>query len=183
MARRRRNEPVWPIFILLAFVAAGLGLGNLMTGDRQVSEQATSPQTSVPPQPVLPTPEDRIRVEVLNGAGVPGIAARATEHLRDRGFDVVYFGNESAFGRSTSLVVDRTARSGALDSVSRALRIDAKEVDRDSTRLVDVTVLLGSDWTPESASDLEPAEQARAGETASMDRPWWDLRRWLEEAR
>ena len=43
----------------------------------------------------------RIRVEVLNAGGEPGMARMATDQLRDRGFDVVYFGNAESFGRDS----------------------------------------------------------------------------------
>ena len=46
--------------------------------------------------PNLPHPDlGRVRVEVLNAGGVPGMASRATDHLRESGFDVVYYGNAS----------------------------------------------------------------------------------------
>lgn len=78
------------------------------------------------------------------------MAGAATDILRRQGFDVVYFGNEPSFGRDTSLVLARTPLEGAAEAVSGGLGIGALGAEADSTRLVDVTVLLGTDWEPPS---------------------------------
>ena len=89
----------------------------------------------------------RIRVEVLNGAGVDRLAQQATERLRELGFDVVYYGNAEDFDRDSSVAIAR------LDSVEPARRVaDAlglRQVLRqpDRSLYLDVTVVLGVDWT------------------------------------
>jgi|GEM_PF-339484 len=120
----------------------------------------------------LPALWDRIRVEVLNAGGVPGMAAQATDHLREAGFDVVYFGNARAFGREETTVLDRTGNPEAARAVARALGVDGVQQSLDPDLLVDVTVLLGSGW-----SAPEP-EAVRQGEEEG-----WSLRRLLERAR
>jgi hypothetical protein len=89
---------------------------------------------------------DAIRVEVLNASGVAGLARRGTERLRSRGFDVVYYGNASGFAPESSLVIDRTGKMAAADSVAGALGLRSVRVDPDSTLYLDVTVVLGKDW-------------------------------------
>lgn len=91
-------------------------------------------------------PPERIRVEVLNGAGRPGIAREATIMLRDQGYDVVYFGNARDFGWDSSVVIDRVGREAAAQTVARALGITKVESRPDSTLLLEVTVVLGKDW-------------------------------------
>jgi hypothetical protein len=99
--------------------------------------------------PADPTPDaSSIRVEVLNAAGQAGLARTATERLRGRGFDVVYFGNAPAFGQDSSVVVARTGRLDDAHEVARALGIKSVESQPDSTLLLEVTVVLGSDWPP-----------------------------------
>jgi hypothetical protein len=93
----------------------------------------------------------RIKVQVLNGSGVTGLAARATRYLRDRGFDVVESGNYSEKLDST-LVLDRGGKGEWARLVARALGVPLVETRPDSTRLVDVTVVLGSDWIPPSGA-------------------------------
>ena len=89
----------------------------------------------------------RIRVQVLNGTKIRGLARRATMLLRDRGFDVVETGtiNEA---RDTTLVLDL---SGHPDWAARVARVfvPARVVVRpDSSRYLDIAVVLGSSWRP-----------------------------------
>ena len=89
----------------------------------------------------------RIRVEVLNATRVRGLARRATMHLRDRGFDVVNVGT-SGDTRDSTLVLDRSGHPEWAQLVAKAL--GGARVDRapDSSRYLDVTVLVGATWRP-----------------------------------
>lgn len=89
----------------------------------------------------------RIKVQVLNAAGRSGLAAKATRYLRDRGFDVVEIGN-SAVQHDTTLVLERSGRMDWARLVARAFGVGSVDSRPDSSRFVDVTVLLGADWTP-----------------------------------
>jgi hypothetical protein len=89
----------------------------------------------------------RIRVEVLNASEVSGLARRATLHLRDRGFDVVYFGTERPT-RDSTLVISRAGDPAWATLVARALGGVPVDTVPDDSRYLDVTVLLGPDWTP-----------------------------------
>lgn len=110
----------------------------------------------------------RVRVEVLNGAGRPGLAERVTDRLRARGFDVVYFGNAANFDWERSVVYARTADTLRARSVAEALAIGRVESRPDPDLHLDVTVVLGREWTP-------PAAPPR-----SRVRGWLDaVRRWL----
>lgn len=91
----------------------------------------------------------RIRVEVLNASNVQGLARRATFHLRDRGFDVVYFGTERAKLDST-IVLDRAGQPEWAHLVAAALGGVPVDSRPGSSRNLDVTVLLGPDWIPPS---------------------------------
>jgi hypothetical protein len=89
----------------------------------------------------------RIRVEVLNATRVRGLARRATMHLRDRGFDVVYVGT-SRDARDSTLVLDRSGRPQWAALVARALGGARVQRAPDSSRYLDVTVLIGATWRP-----------------------------------
>lgn len=89
----------------------------------------------------------RITVEVINETSVRGLARRATLSLRDAGFDVVRYASDTT-RRDTTVVL---ARSGHLDwaqAVAKALGGAAVENRPDSSRYLDVTVLLGRNWRP-----------------------------------
>ena len=95
-------------------------------------------------------PEDtRIRVEVLNATHTRGLARRATRLLRDRGFDVVGVGNADEMLDST-LVLDRTGHPAWAALVADALGGAHVESRPDTSRYLDVTVLLGGSWSPPS---------------------------------
>jgi hypothetical protein len=89
----------------------------------------------------------RIRVEVLNATRVRGLARRATMHLRDRGFDVVNVGT-SRDVRDSTLVLDRSGHGDWAGLVARALGGARVEQAPDSSRYLDVTVLIGATWRP-----------------------------------
>jgi len=116
-------------------------------------------------------PSDRVRVEVLNGGGRSGAAREATEQLRGLGFDVVFFGNASAFGRDSSVVLDRVGALEMARDVADALGIRNVLSEPDPNLYLDVSVVLGKDWVPEA---LVPEP-----ESAARERAWWDPRGWF----
>jgi len=138
-----------------------------------ISQWLRAPAVTVTPVQV-PIPSvfgERVRVEVRNGGGRPGMARAATGVLRTRGFDVVEMGNWSSFDEGESFVVTRTGTGEASLEVAEALGIGIIRAEPDPNLRVDVTVVLGQDWSPERAA--EPLNTTPA-------RPWWDLRQYLE---
>jgi LytR cell envelope-related transcriptional attenuator len=88
----------------------------------------------------------RIRVQVLNATTVRGLARRATLHLRDRGFDVLEIGTSTEQLDST-LVLDRSGHPDWARKVAEALGQGTRVESRpDSSRYLDVTVLVGRSW-------------------------------------
>lgn len=93
-------------------------------------------------------------MEVFNATDTRGLALRATAYLRDAGFDVVYFGNTSE-RRDSSVVRDRTGHPEWSALAQRVMAPAAVEASPDSTRLVDLSVFVGSLWRP-PADPLRP---------------------------
>lgn len=91
----------------------------------------------------------RIRVQVLNGTTTRGLARRATMLLRDRGFDVVETGTISG-SRDTTIVLDLSGHPEWARRVARVLGTARVESRTDSSRYLDVAVVLGSTWRPPS---------------------------------
>jgi hypothetical protein len=102
-------------------------------------------ETSAPPNARAPEGV-RIKVEVLNATKTKGLARRATSYLRDRGFDVVGAGTEPG-QRATTLVLDRSKHPDWAQLVGKAMRAPV-QTRPDSSRYLDVTVILGADWRP-----------------------------------
>ena len=146
--RARRNLRIAGVaalvLVLIAFVVSFLsgiaGGGPRVTGDAQQGGER------------LDRIGPRVRVEVLNASGVVGLARRATEHLRDQGFDVVYIGNADRSDLRTTLVVARTTNVEAAQRVAAALGADSVTVEPDPELYLDVSVHLGQDW-PRVTSD------------------------------
>jgi hypothetical protein len=106
------------------------------------------PSTNVPVVVERPrTP--RVRIQVLNATKTRGLGRRAMLYLRDQGFDVVEMGTTSAT-RDTTLVLDRSRHPDWARSVASSLGTARVESRPDSSRYLDVTVLVGSSWRPPS---------------------------------
>ncbi len=96
-----------------------------------------------------PIPGDKgaaITVEVLNASGRSGEARVGTRLLRHAGIDVVYFGNAAESGLDSTRIIVRRGTTQAAERVRAALGQGRIEVDLDSARLLDVSVLLGADF-------------------------------------
>ena len=103
---------------------------------------------------VQAVPEQRIRVQVLNATSTRGLGRRVMLYLRDRGFDVVEVGTSRRTQDST-MVLDRSRHPEWAQRVAEALG-GARVVSRpDSSRYLDVTVILGTTWRP-PAQPLRP---------------------------
>ena len=100
-------------------------------------------------QQAHPIPGDKgpaITVEVLNASGRPGDARVGTRLLRRAGIDVVYFGNATESGLDSTRIIVRRGTTAVGERVRAALRQGRVEVELDSSRLLDVSVLLGADF-------------------------------------
>lgn len=96
----------------------------------------------------------RVRVQVVNATKVRGLARRATHWLRDRGFDVVETGT-SAEQLDNSLVLDRSGHPDWAKRAARAMGGARVETRPDSSRYLDLTVLVGRSWRAPS-QPLDP---------------------------
>lgn len=94
---------------------------------------------------VTAPPNTRVRVEIINATKTRGLARRATRLLRDRGFDVVTFTTSSTLQDST-VVLDRSSHPEWARRVGQALGGARVEARPDTSRYVDVTVVLGTTW-------------------------------------
>jgi HD superfamily phosphohydrolase YqeK len=138
---------------LRLFLAAALLLLLLVLGAAtwvlHARQIVRSPLSSVLPRgdgPRAPAGV-RIRVQVLNTTRTRGLARRATRVLRDRGFDVVELGTTTPM-LDTTLVLDRSGHPEWASTIATVLG-PARAVPRpDSSRYLDVTVLLGRAWRP-----------------------------------
>jgi hypothetical protein len=156
-ARRRAAAPAAPAVAPPAAAPDSLPRGDSarVLFDSKKADSATIKPTPTPidahPVEVIVrvVPEGvRVKVEVLNGTDVSGLARRGMFAMRDAGFDVVSFG--STKDRSdTTIVIDRTGHPDwaalAAKTLSGPVRVRSEP---DDSRYVDLSILLGSHWTP-----------------------------------
>lgn len=130
----------------MALVGAGALLGSFWLEWRHSSQpEGRTVRDVAAPSSELGF-EYRPRVEVLNGAGDRGAAKKVASYLRERGFDIVYFGNASRFDVALTRVLDRSGQKSAAETIARTLGLDSAEVQLNSELYLDATVVLGSDW-------------------------------------
>lgn len=155
MQRRSRTVVSVTLFLALGLVGAFVVSALAGRGDPE------------PTDPGLRTLEwgiedpASVRVEVLNGAGVGGLARDATHHLRADGFDVVFFGNAGHFDHARSVAIDRTGTPDRARAVAAALGIDSVTTAIDSSLMLEVTVVLGRDWPPEPTPESDWTDRIR----------------------
>jgi hypothetical protein len=97
--------------------------------------------------PVMAPANTRVRVEIINATRTRGLARRATRVLRDGGFDVVTY-TTSGVTQDSTVVLDRSNHIEWARLVGKALGGARVEARPDTSRYVDVTVVLGTSWRP-----------------------------------
>jgi hypothetical protein len=132
----------------LALAACAVLITSAIVGRRRYGLHAPTPPPPPPADARAPAGA-RIRVQVLNGTKTRGLARRATMLLRDRGFDVVEIGTTNE-NRDTTLVLDLSGHPDWTRRVARALGSARVETRIDSSRYLDITVVLGATWRPPS---------------------------------
>ena len=132
---RRRTVPLAIAATVLALAATATTVGA-RRGPK--SDRVTGPRVA---------PSERVRVQVLNATRTRGLGRRAMLYLRDQGFDVVELGTASPTQDST-VVFDRSNHPDWARRVAAAVGGARVEPRPDSSRYLDVTVLIGGSWRP-----------------------------------
>jgi hypothetical protein len=136
--KRTRRAVVALIAVML------MGGGALVAMRRQ-----RAPVTPAPPADIRARSGVRIRVQVLNGTKVRGLARRATMLLRDRGFDVVETGTVTA-AIDTTVVLNLSGHADWAATIARLFAPARVQTRPDSSRYLDIAVVLGTSWRPPS---------------------------------
>lgn len=129
----------------LTIAAVLVLLGSALWGLRGTSPGSAGLDNVMIVSPVT-APRERIRVEVLNGAGISGLARNVTDRLRAAGFDVVHYGNAGSLSRDSTTILDRAGNEAAIAALSTELDLDRVETAIDTTLYLEATLVLGADW-------------------------------------
>ena len=135
----RSGRIVWNVAIAMSVLLAGYLSYAFMT---------TSP-SSVATTNAEVKLQKVIQLDVLNGCGVKGAAARVTSRLRAGGFDVVEMKNYKMNNVRHTIVVDRIGDLSSAHSVANALGVSEKNVVQqiNPDYFVDVSVIIGEDFS------------------------------------
>jgi hypothetical protein len=140
---------------LLVVVGVGM-LAVVLSASTVVMRARRSPTPLVTAFAEPPRAPDgvRVRVQVLNTTKTRGLARRATRLLRERGFDVVDIGTVGPT-IDTTVVLDLSGHPEWAEAAAKVMAPARTRARRDSSRYLDVTVLIGSTWRP-PAEPLHP---------------------------
>jgi LytR cell envelope-related transcriptional attenuator len=112
----------------------------------------------------------RIRVQVLNGEGTPGLAQRVAQLLVPAGARVDLTDNARTFDvETTQILFYRDEHRADAETVRDVLGLGEVVKDRNTSDAIDVTVVVGSDFVDRYGDDDPEVEPAPAT-TAATDR-------------
>jgi polyisoprenyl-teichoic acid--peptidoglycan teichoic acid transferase len=118
-----------------------------------------------PPPPDAVRPED-VRIRVLNGYGGEGAAGKASTDLIGVGFNIADRGDADTYNYPHTVIRHAKGNRAAADLLQRHLKTAATIQEDTSLRTVDLTLVLGSDYTGVQAQP-GPASQGQATPTTA----------------
>ncbi len=113
---------------------------------------------SMPDTPKLATeiyesnPVLDVQIEILNGCGTPGIAAKFSKLLRDKRVDVVRSENANHFEYEKTILIQRNENINGMKLVAKALGFNIENSEKVITSIdpnldVDITLIIGKDYS------------------------------------
>ena len=138
---------------IVAFGFIYLSLGELFPPSltNELIFPEISPQLFLAKNVYVEHPNQSIEVEVLNGCGVPYLAAQTTDYLRSKHFDVVFSGNARNQQYQHTLIILRNEKVESFIKIANSFDIDYTDITQiqvtpDESLCLDVTVILGADY-------------------------------------
>ena len=134
------------VIILLAVVVLVFFLSMVYRIFSKSKPESTEEITPIEQQETV---QEIIRIEVLNGCGVRGVAATFTDYLRTQGFDVVNTDNYRNFDVDSSFVIDRRSMrkvNGIKLAKSLGISMHRVEPVLSEDMAIEATLVLGKDY-------------------------------------
>ena len=138
---------------IVAFGFIYLSLGELIPPSltNELIFPEISPQLFLAKNVYVEHPNQSIEVEVLNGCGVPYLAAQTTDFLRSKHFDVVFSGNARNQQYQHTMILQRNEKIESLKKTTDSFGVELDDSDHviivpDESLCLDVTVILGADY-------------------------------------
>ena len=143
-------EQIRPVFTMGGPEAIILPVEDLGSGLARPDKEAV---TELVEERFVPTgSEDKVRLVVLNGNGIPGIGEHVARMLVPEGFQLVASGNAASFDQEETRIV--ATSSEFRDDAHRAQRllgVGKVYIGLQPTYLADVFVIVGKDFKPDDA--------------------------------
>ncbi|AIS52112.1 transcriptional attenuator, LytR family [Thermoanaerobacter kivui] len=89
------------------------------------------------------TVNKNIKIEVLNGGGIPGAAAKTADLLKQQGYDVVKIGNVVGTTYNTTQIINRTDDKKVVEDLKKILKNAIVVEDTKGSNSADITIILG----------------------------------------
>ena len=95
---------------------------------------------------LLKLPRSEIKVQVLNGTDIQGLARKVADYLRRKGFDVCEIGNADTIHTITVIIDRATPKKTNAKIVAYTLRQGKLAFEPDPLGLISVTIVIGKDF-------------------------------------
>ncbi len=92
--------------------------------------------------------EEGARIVVHNGSTVGNLAAQTSAFLKERGFQIVEFGNAERFDYPTTIIVDFTGKEYTIQYLAQLLNIPQANIQpfTGSYSEIDIRLIIGADF-------------------------------------
>ena len=159
--KNRKKHPAQSADALVNFLMLALSVlvvtfiwsfWNRHINNRTVAEEmryyAEIPDEVTPETLIANKRYPNVSVEILNGCGVSGVAAKYKEIVQQKTFDVMNTENAQHFRYDESLILARTNNLDAAFKLAEELGLsrDRVSLDLDPSRAVDITMIVGHDY-------------------------------------
>lgn len=154
----------WLLVALVGVFSLGLVGGGVFVYQKAITGKKVTPTTFAPtPSPgetaikipeVTPTPKTELKrsdlkIKVLNGTGVPGVAGKATEFLEKLGYEGVKTGNADSFDYEKTIVQIKESKKNYLgliiDDLSKNYSLAESSKTLSEEEKFEVIIILGKD--------------------------------------
>jgi LCP family protein required for cell wall assembly len=121
---------------------------------RKLRDQIFTSTSAIAPSITVEDPLDaaileEARIAVLNGAGIEGFAGRTAQYLEGLGLNVSEVGNADRLDYARTLIIDHTGNPYTRQYLMDLSGLTESQIlsQRDPNSDIDITLILGGDWT------------------------------------
>ena len=145
------NGTIILFLILIAYF--GFSMINNAVKSGKESKEITDTTKALTNQP-----NTRIQLDIQNGTGENGVAAKFMEYLRKNEAEVVEMGNYKSKDIERTLIIDRSGDKNKAKRVAAMLGVNEKNIiqQMNNSLYLDVTVVIGKDF-----KELKPFQEKK----------------------